>query len=39
MPDAEKRERASRVIDTAGDIEDTNAFVKILYEELQDEFS
>ena len=39
MPDAEKRERASRVIDTAGDIEDTNEFVKILYEELQDEFS
>ena len=39
MPDAQKRERASRVIETAGDIEDTNAFIKTLYEELSDEFS
>jgi dephospho-CoA kinase len=39
MPDAEKRKRASRVIDTSGDINDTNAFIKVLYEELQDEFN
>ncbi len=38
MPDSEKRSRASRVIDTAGDINETNSFVKILFEELQDEF-
>ncbi len=39
MTDEEKRKRASRVIDTSGDINDTNAFVKVLYEELQDEFN
>ena len=38
MPDEEKRSLASRVIDTSGDIADTNAFIKVLYEELKDEF-
>ena len=38
MPDDEKRELASRIIDTSGDISDTNAFIKVLYEELKDEF-
>ena len=39
MPDAQKRSLAARVIDTSGNIEDTNAFVKVLYEELEDEFN
>jgi len=39
MPDDEKRKRASRVIDTAADISDTNAYIKVLYEELSDEFN
>ena len=39
MPDAEKRKLASRIIDTSGDIEDTNEYIKVLYEELKHEYN
>jgi dephospho-CoA kinase len=38
MSDDLKRKMASRVIDTSGDINKTNEYVKVLYEELADEY-
>jgi dephospho-CoA kinase len=37
MPDAERRRRATRIIDTSGDVRDTVRSVKALYSELMEE--
>jgi len=37
MVDEERRQRVQRVIDTSGPLEETQRFVRVLYEELMDE--
>ena len=37
MPDAERRAKGQRVIDTSGPVEDTARFVQVLLDELLEE--